>query len=270
LDGPKQLEVSVLDVGQGDAILIQTPSGRHILVDGGPSGSVLAQALGRELPASMRRLDLVVLTHGHDDHVTGLISLLERYKVGTALMSPVETDTQAYREWRDDLKRHRIAVHTAIAGEWLDLGEGVRLEVRSPPPGLPIGALDDVNDNAVVLRLVFRNISFLLTGDIEAIGEESLIAAGGDLHATVLKLAHHGSDGSTTQAFIAAVRPRFGVISVGDNTYGHPSPGTQLRLAGIPYLRTDENGRVRFRTDGASVWTDYDRGRLRFVPPGGF
>lgn len=269
-DAPQRLEVTVLDVGQGDAIVIETPSGRRVLVDGGPSGSLLAQALGRELSPSVRRFDLVVLTHVHDDHVTGLVSVLDRYQVSSVLMSPVETDTEAYRTWRAGLARHGVATRTAVAGEWVDLGQGVRLEVRSPPSGPPIGAADDVNDNSVVLRLVFGDISFLLTGDIEALGEESLVAAGGDLHASVLKLAHHGSDGSTSSPFLEAVLPRLAVISVGDNPYGHPSPGTQLRLAGIPFLRTDENGRIRFQTDGTSLWVDYDRGRFRIVPPGGY
>jgi competence protein ComEC len=250
--------------------LIQTPSGRHILVDGGPSGTKLAQALGREVGPSVRRFDLVVLTHGHEDHVTGLISFLERYKVDGILMSPVEPDSDVYRTWTDGLARHRVPVRRAAAGEWVDLGRGVRLEVRSPPEGPPIGAPDDFNNNAIVLRLVFREISFLLTADIEAPAEESLIASNGDIHATVLKIAHHGSDGSTSIPLLDAVRPRLGVISVGDNSFGHPSPATQLRLGGTPYLRTDENGQVRFRTDGEYLWVDYDRGRFRLVPPGGY
>lgn len=266
--GEARLEVTVLDVGQGDAILIETPAGQRILVDGGPSGDRLLQALGRELPASAHRVDLVVLTHGQDDHVTGLVSLLERFDVGAVLTSPLPGETAAYRAWRDAVERRTVPLREAVAGEWVDLGGGLRLEVLGPPPRLIRGTADQLNDNSVVLRLVFGPVSFLLTGDLAAAGEEALLAGGGDLRATVLKVGHHGSDGSTTSPFLRAVRPGMAVISVGaENPFGHPSPTTLLRLAGVPYLRTDHNGRVRFRTDGDALWVDYDRGAFRRIEP---
>jgi competence protein ComEC len=259
-----RLEVTVLDVGQGDAILIETAAGQRILVDGGPSGDRLLQALGRELPASVHRIDLMVLTHGQDDHVIGLVDVLERFEVGAVLTSPLAGQTAAYRAWRDAVERHAVPLREAVAGEWVDLGDGLRIEVLGPPAHLIRGSVDDLNNNCVILRLVDGRVSFLLTGDVAAEGEAALLRGAGDLRSTVLKVGHHGSDGSTTPAFLRAVQPDVAVISVGaENLYGHPSPTTLLRLAGVPFLRTDANGRVRFRTDGSSLWVDYDRGAVR-------
>jgi len=257
----QRLQLTVLDVGQGDAILIETPQGHRILVDGGPSGAGLAQALGRELPPSARRIDLIVLTHAQDDHVTGLVELLQRYNVGAALAGPLEGETGAYRAWRDELSRQDVPLLPAVAGQRFDLGEGVLIEVIGPPPQGVTGSEDDLNNNSVVLRLVYGEVSFLLTGDLAADGEAALLASPADLHATVLKVGHNGSDGSTTPAFLDAVSPSLAVISAGaDNVFGHPSPTTRLRLAGVPLLRTDANGDIRFETDGAALWVAFARG----------
>jgi competence protein ComEC len=263
-----RLRMTVLDVGQGDAILVETPGGARMLIDGGPSGSLLLQALANELPPSARRLDLVVLTHAQDDHVTGLVSLFERYEVEQALMGPIAGETAAFREWRERIDEYGVTVHEAMAGEWAELGRGARLEVLGPLPGGVRGSSDRLNDNSVVLRLVVGDVSFLLTGDITAAAEGQILSAGGDIHSTVLKVAHHGSDGSSTEPFIEAVSPEVAVVSAGiDNTFGHPSPTTLLRLAGIPVMSTDSNGSIRFETDGRSLWVEFDRGNYRMVPP---
>ena len=118
------------------------------------------------------------------------------------------------------------------------------------------GTVDDLNNNSVVLRLVYGQVSFLLTGDIAAAGEEALLAQPEELRSTVLKVAHHGSDGSTTPALLEAVRPAVAVITAGaENPFGHPSPTTRLRLSGVPLLRTDTNGQVRLVTDGCRLWS---------------
>ena len=260
--------MTVLDVGQGDAILIETPAGHRIIVDGGPSGATLGQALGRALPVSVRHFDLVVLTHGQDDHVTGLVSLLDRYEAGAVLMSPLAGTSASYQAWVDALAASSTPVHEAVAGQTIDLGDGVRLEVLGPPPGLIQDSEDDQNNNSIVLRLAYGNVSFLLTGDVEAEGEAALLRQGGVLRSTVLKAAHHGSDGSSTPAFLAAVQPEIAVISAGaDNAFGHPSPTTRARLAGVRLLRTDLNGRVRFETDGRQLWADIDRGEVERLSP---
>jgi competence protein ComEC len=152
----------------------------------------------------------------------------------------------------------------AVAGEWLDLGSGVRLEVLGPPEEPLHGTVDDLNNNSVVLRLAYGDVSFLLTGDLAEEGEAALLRGGANLRSTVLKVGHHGSDGSTTPVFLSAVQPSYAAISVGsENTYGHPSPTTQLRLQDVPVARTDVNGRVHFETDGRSLWADLERADFR-------
>jgi competence protein ComEC len=255
------LSLTVLDVGQGDALLIETPAGARILVDGGPSGARLVQALGRQLSPSERRIDLIVLTHAQDDHVTGFVELLQRYEVGGALAGPLDGQTAAYEAWREELAQLDVPLHVATAGRSIDLGDGVRIEILGPPPEALSDTQDDYNNNSVVLRLVYGSVSFLLTGDLAAEGEDALLASGADLHSNVLKVGHHGSDGSTTPAFLDAVGPELAVISAGaDNNFGHPSPTTRLRLAGVPLLRTDLNGDVRFETDGSALWVAFERG----------
>jgi competence protein ComEC len=263
------LRVVVLDVGQGDSILIETPAGHHILVDGGPSGAVLMQALGHELGASERRIDLMVLTHGQDDHVTGLVDVLQRFDVRQVLAGPLPGETAAYRAWRDEVEARGVPMHQAVAGEWLDLGEGARIEVLGPPEQAIHGTEDDLNNNCVVLRLVYGDTSFLLTGDLAGAGEAALLNSNADLDATVLKVGHHGSEGSSSRAFLDTVDPGLAVISVGaDNPYGHPSPALRLRLAGTPYLRTDQNGDVSIESDGRALRVDFDRGDYSMVTAG--
>jgi competence protein ComEC len=262
-----RLRLTVLDVGQGDAILIETPAGHRVLVDGGPSGPALMQALGRVLPHDGRRIDLLVLSHGQDDHVTGFVELLERYEVGAAVAGPLEGETAAYGAWRAELERRAVPLHVATSGHWLDLGQGIRLEVLAPNDGAP-ARVDDLNNNSLVARLSYSEVSFLLTGDIEAEGEQALLDSGHRLNSTVLKLAHHGSDGSSTPGLLDAVQPRLAVVSAGaENSFGHPSPTTRLRLAGTPLLRTDLNGDLRLETDGFSLRASTDHGRVELLAP---
>ena len=263
------LRVSILDVGQGDAILIEAPSGTRVLIDGGPGGARVTQALGGEMSPSERRIDLMVLTHAQDDHVTGLVEVLERYEVGAVLWNGRAGETGAFQAWAEEVSRQGLPVSVAEAGQLLELGGGVHIEVLHPQPAQLEGTEDDLNNNAIVLRLVYGGVSFLLTGDIEVDGENAILEAGHDVSATVLKVAHHGSDGATTQPFLDAVSPSIAVVSAGaGNQFGHPSPSLRLRLAGVPLLRTDANGTVRFETDGTRLWLEYEGGDVSLVDPG--
>jgi competence protein ComEC len=247
----------VLDVGQGDAILIEAPDGRRVLVDGGPSGDALVQALGEALPASEREIDLVVLTHAQDDHVTGLVELLRVYEVSQVLEGPLAGETGAYGAWREVVDAEGAIRHRASAGQVIEVGD-VRIEVVAPD-GVIAGG--DANENSVVLRVVYGEVTFLLTGDLGEEGEAALLDAGFELGSTVLKVGHHGSDGATTRPFLDAVSPAVAVVSAGEgNAFGHPAPGLRLRLGEVPLFRTDRNGSVRFETDGTSVWVAPERG----------
>ena len=250
-----RLTLTFLDVGQGEAILIEGPEGHRILVDGGPNGDAITAALGRHLPFYDRRIDLVVLTHPQADHLGGLPAVLNRYDVGSVLASPVEADSAVYRAWRDALNAASLPYHEAVAGQTIDLGNGARLYVLSAPPGER-----DPNEGSIVIKLTAGRASFLLTADIESTREAALVRSGADLRATVYKVPHHGSRTSSSDGFVAAVDPLIDVISVGaENRYGHPSPEVLERLDGDAVFRTDLQGDITVSTDGRRLWIETGR-----------
>ena len=250
-----RLTVTVLDVGQGEAVLIEGPDGNRVLVDAGPSEDAIAAALGRNLPFHDRRVDLTVLTHPQADHFGGLPAVLERYDVGSVLASPIESDSPAYRSARDSIREAAVPYREAAPGEAVDLGGGARLYVVSAPAR---GA--DPNEASVVLRLVMGRASFLLTGDIGEKREAALVRSGADLRAVVYKVPHHGSSTSSSPAFLAAVDPLVDVISVGaHNSFGHPSGDVIARLDGDAVFRTDRDGDISVSTDGRRLWIETGR-----------
>jgi len=216
--GEGRLSVTFLDVGQGDTILVRSPAGHRILVDGGPSAEAISEALGRQLPFWDRHLDLVVLTHPDQDHLAGLVTVLERYDVDRTLVPPAGDDGPAYRAWREALERERVPTSEAVAGQWIDLGGGAWLSVLHPPPE-PLANADE-DENGVVLKLTLGEASFLLAADLAEKGETYLTNRHADLRATVLKVPHHGSAYSTSSTFLEAVSLLAAVVSVGrDNAY---------------------------------------------------
>ncbi len=254
-----RLSVTFLDIGQGDAILIRSPAGHNILVDGGPSGEAITAALGRHLPFWDRHLHLVISTHPDQDHLAGLVTVLERYDVDQVLAPALTKDCPLFHAWQEAIAAEDIPQREAFAGQWLDLGGGATLSVLHPPPGLLPAA--DEDDNSLVLRVSLGDAAFLLTADIAAEGEAYLVSNDADMRAPVLKVAHHGSGASTSTAFLAAVEPLTAVISVGeDNWYGHPAPQTLDRLGSRPVFRTDRHGDVQISTDGHKLWIKTERG----------
>jgi competence protein ComEC len=254
----ERLSVTVLDVGQGDAILIETTEGQRLLVDGGPSGQAVAEALGDALPFSERTIDVVALTHADADHLTGLIDVLERFEVGQVVATPREADTGLFDAWREAVRREGAPYHEAQAGERIELDGGAAIDVLGPGEGMLLS--EDANDASLVLMLTLGDISFLLTGDIEEGGEEAVLASGVDVRATVLKVAHHGSSGSTSPAFLDAVAPAIAIVSAGaKNPFGHPSPEVLQRLEGVAVLRTDERGNITISTDGERLWLETEQ-----------
>ncbi len=256
-----RLQVSFLDVGQGDAILIRTPAGQQILIDGGPNPDTVCQRLGKRLPFWDKSLDMVVLTHSDDDHLVGLMGVLEHYRVSNVLESGYG-EGPVYRDWLTEMEERRIDWTIARAGEKIELGKGIFLEVIYPGEDLLEGTGSKANSNSVVLRLVWNQVGFLLTGDADDAAEENMLYGGvlRGLDCTVLKVGHHGSKYSTSAAFLAAVDPQVAVISVGEgNTFGHPSEELLARLNGVEVYRTDECGTITFSTDGERLWVKTSR-----------
>ena len=254
-----RLHVSFLDVGQGDAIAIRLPNGQDILIDGGPDPQRITLELSKKLPFWDRTIDLVICTQPQADHVTGLVEVLHRYKVEHVLESELSYNSSIYQEWRRLVEDSEIERYIACAGQEIDLGNGIRLEILNPPASLWQGTSDDTDNNGVVVRLSWGGVSFLFTADIREDIELELIAQRANLRSTVLKVAHHGSRTSTSEQFLAAVDPEVAVVCVGkDNPFGHPSPEVLQRLATAlgqeNVYRTAEDGTVEFITDGQKLW----------------
>lgn len=262
-----RLHVSFLDVGQGDAILIQTPGRHTILIDGGPDPERLLVELGRRMPFWSRSIDLVIATQGQADHITGLNEVLQRYTVPRVLEPAVypspHNRSPACTEWCDLLPASVVERHAARAGQYVDLGEGISLEVVSPPAALLTAASDPVDNNGTVMRLTWRHASFLFCADIRADAEFELVSRRAQLQSTVLKVAHHGSKTSSSEQFLKAVQPDFAVISAGaHNPFGHPDQGVTERLVNSVgdngLFLTAEHGTITFMTDGVSLTVQTD------------
>jgi len=252
------LEFIALDVGQGDAILIKTPYGQNILVDGGPDNGVV-HALDRNLPFWRRRIDLVVLTHPDSDHVTGLVEVLERYKVKRVMNTGVVHTLPAYVEWLEIINDEEILMDIARAPMRVVFGEDLYLDIIYPEDDLVGRDVADNNEMSIVAKLVYGETCFILTGDATIEVEEELVSFDLDLDCEVLKVGHHGSKGSTGFEFLEVVSPEYAVIPVGkDNKFGHPSRRvtSNLEKLGIEILRTDEVGDVILVSDGEEVEID--------------
>ena len=258
------LEVVFLDVGQGDAAFISTPLNRQIVVDGGPGRLDMVRFLGENMPPGDRTLDLVVLTHPHADHLTGLLEAMERYEVGAVLERRTGYDGPGYAAWRELAAAEGAVVAEAVPGQRIDMGDGAVVQVLGPPSRLLRGTESDVDNASVVVRIAYGDVSFLLTGDMFREGEAALVAGDGHLESDVLKVGHHGSRTSSSGAFLDAVRPAVAVISAGvDNRFGHPHPETLEALhrhvdAGMVF-NTSERGDVRFVTDGKVLYVSTER-----------
>ena len=254
-----KLHVSFLDVGQGDAILIQKGN-QQVLVDGGPSPQAINLGLGNKMPFWDRTIELVILTHPSADHITGLVEVLQRYKVKQVLYPDLDFKSDIYDEWLSLIEEKDIKYTLAQAGQQIDLGGGVVIKVLNPQYPPFTGTESDIdNNNGVVLHISMGKASFLLTADIMWEAEFELIVCRANLSSTVLKVGHHGSGTSTTQEFLAVVNPQLAVISVGkDNRFGHPNPEVMAwledRIGSENIYRTDEQGTIEFITDGKRLW----------------
>lgn len=238
--------ISFFDVGQGDSALIKTPSGRTILIDGGPDWSTL-EAVGGTLPFFSRHIDVLILSHANLDHLASFPEILKRYRVQQLLVSIATIDSPWFRKMIDATKSANTELRVIRAGDTMTLDRKLSVDVLWPPEKLDPSLVKELNNTSLVLRVHDERRSALFTGDIESIVEDVLLRAKVPLRSDILKVAHHGSKTSSTEAFLSAVKPMIAVISVGrDNTYGHPHADVIKRLeeGGTSVRRTDEEGEI--------------------------
>lgn len=263
LSRPGLLEVVFVDIGQGDATLIKTPSGHRILIDGGLGSKVLGK-ISDEIPFYDRRIDLVILTHPHSDHLQGLLSVLESYEVESIIWTGAEGNTNDFKIWKEMIKEKKN-VFVVKAGARVRSGK-TALNILYPFEILEGKNSGKVDNTSIIARLVYGDNSFLFTGDSHKEAEIELVdfeeSCSGilceivKLDSDVLKAGHHGSKTSTSEEFLKAVSPQIAVISSGkDNRYGHPHEEVLalLNKFGIDILRTDELGDIKIISDGLSL-----------------
>ena len=254
--GSSLLTVAFLDVGQGDAIFIETPDGVQMLIDGGADSSVLRE-LPKYMPMLDKSLDVVLATHPDKDHIGGLVDVLERYRVEDIIWTKNKNDTAVSDTFNSAVEDELATVHIARSGQQLMLGASTTLLILSPTGDTTNW---ESNTSSIVAQLRYGDIEFMLTGDAPISIEEYLAQNYGEaLESEVLKLGHHGSKTSTSDDFLSVVKPKYGVISADiGNRYGHPHHEVVLRAIEykVELSNTATDGTIVFKSDGKTVWRE--------------
>lgn len=252
----RNLKFAVLDIGQGDAIFIESPSGNQIIFDGGPGDALLKQIL-KQISFFDRNIDMIVVTNPDRDHFEGFIGLLDSYSVPVFVSSGVSADENpVYRELLKKVDENKMVKVVARRGQRIDIGGGAYIDILFPDRG----GIENLghNDGSLVAKLVYGETSFLLTGDSTEKIEKYLVENyPNSLESTLLKVAHHGSKTSTSPVFVETVSPEIAVISAGrDNSYGHPHKETlqTLEKNKIPVLGTYNERTIVFESDGKKLF----------------
>lgn len=253
--GQNPLKIAFLDVGQGDSILIQAPNGQTMLIDGGRSTNLANTVIIPKLQEwGAKQVDVLIPTHPDQDHVAGLVGVLENFPVKLAALTGQVHSTQIYERLLANIRDKNVEALKVRTGTVIPFDPSVKIEVLGPDDDQVNS--DDTNDASIVIRLIYGSTSFLLTGDAEMPANKAILDRGFDVRSTVLKLGHHGSRTSTNEDWLNRVQPQLGIISAGkDNSFGHPHPEViaALEKLGIQYIRTDEHGTITVTSDGAAI-----------------
>ena len=253
------LEVNFFDVGQGDSMLIKTPLGQAVLIDGGPDDKILGK-LGERLSPIDKKIDIVLLTHPHADHVTGLIEVLKRYAVDLVILNGAYLATDNYNQFLNAVRDNGAEVLIAEAGEAIHFDKNLEFDIIAAEGGGTTNG-SDANETSIVGKLIYKDFSIMFMGDAPAKIENEIMVYGDGLKSDIIKVGHHGSKYSSFPIFLKMVAPKAGIIEVAaKNLYGHPSPATLNRfaVAGINIFQTGKNGDIRVLSDGftANIYKD--------------
>lgn len=256
LAGDKELRVTFFDVGQGDATLVRSPSGKVILIDGGSGFDRVNRLL---IARGIKKIDLMILSHAHLDHVNGLIGIIQKYPVGEVIDSGFSYPSFVYERLLEEVDKRDVNYQKVLKGDQFKLDE-LTITILAPEGEFISGSNSDVNNASIVSLISFNEFDLLLPGDIEREAIGKLLDGDNDISAEVLKVSHHGSGTGTTREFLDSVDPIDAVISVGaGNSYGHPhrSALNDLRMEGVRYWRTDRDSSVEIESDGKQyrIWS---------------
>ncbi len=247
-----QLHVWFLDVGHSNAVLMQTPGGAHVLIDGGRFPTRLLTAIGDRLPYYDREIEILVITHPDEWDIAALNTVLERYDVGAWLYHGQANRGEIFAEIQDRLKRSGAEAVEARAGYTLDLDDGTVIEVLHPPAAPSIS--DKLGDSVLVLRVTFGDVSFLLTSDLSRAGQQDMVARGLSPVAAVMQIPQHGTARAIDDEFLRLAQPQVAVLQTDiANRRGDPDPDTLAKLKGLHVFRTDELGTIHLQTDGKTL-----------------
>jgi len=249
------INIHFLSVGQGDAELIQDTAGKNILIDGGPDSTVLGE-LDKYTKFYQRKIDAIILTHPHADHVNGLVDVVEKYQVGHVYLTGVLHTAPEYIKFLSILKEKNIPTTDIIAGDSLSLSDGADLKFLYPKTKLVGSKVDNLNNTSVVAKLIYGDKSAIFMGDLEDEGQIELMKLSQDLTADILKVSHHGSKYASNINFLKEVNPKIAVIEVGkNNQFGHPHTNTIITLnsLGVAVYRTDTDGDVNIQMTKTNV-----------------
>ena len=244
------IKVSYIDVNQGDSILVQV-NHKNLLIDSGPIESVskLMHYLRKQ---NIDKLDYVVATHPHEDHIGGMSAVIKKYPIRKFYAPKKITQTKTFENMVNSLKSKNLKIDVARPGINLDLGKSVRCEILAPISN----NYENLNNYSAVIKITYGNSKFLFMGDAEKLSENELLENGYDLSCDILKIGHHGSSSSSSKTFLDATNPKIAIISCGkNNDYGHPHHQTlnELKKRKIQIYRTDVDGSVVFLSDGNNI-----------------